>query len=115
MSRKRPFRVLILCTGNSARSIVGEYLLREKGKGRFEVHSAGAKPSGKVNPFSVWVLKEHYGIDARDARSRRCHSEEHKAADSQKLGLGASEETAGFGGRRKETAALKVGANILTA
>ena len=70
MSRKRPFRVLILCTGNSARSIVGEYLLREKGKGRFEVHSAGAKPSGKVNPFSVWVLKEHYGIDARDARSK---------------------------------------------
>jgi arsenate reductase (thioredoxin) len=65
-----PHKVLILCTGNSARSIIAEYLLRIKGKGRFETHSAGAKPTGRVNPLALWVLKEHYGIDASDARSK---------------------------------------------
>lgn len=65
-----PLKVLILCTGNSARSVLGEYLLRAKGKGRFETHSAGAKPTGRVNPLALWVLKEHYGIDASDARSK---------------------------------------------
>lgn len=67
---KSAYKALILCTGNSARSIIAEYLLRAKGKGRFEVYSAGAKPTGKVNPLSLWVLKEHYGIDASDARSK---------------------------------------------
>jgi arsenate reductase (thioredoxin) len=65
-----PYKVLILCTGNSARSIIGEYLLRSKGKGRFTTYSAGATPTGKVNPLALWVLKEHYGIDASDARSK---------------------------------------------
>jgi arsenate reductase (thioredoxin) len=65
-----PYRVLILCTGNSARSIIGEYLLRQKGRGRFATHSAGAKPSGTVNPLARWVLKAHYGIDASEARSK---------------------------------------------
>jgi len=65
-----PYKVLILCTGNSARSIIAEYLLRAKGKGRFETHSAGAKPTGKVNPLALWALKEHYDIDASDARSK---------------------------------------------
>jgi arsenate reductase len=70
MNPSRPLKVLILCTGNSARSIIAEYLLRVKGQGRFEVHSAGAKPSGKVNPFSLWVLKDRFNIDASDARSK---------------------------------------------
>jgi arsenate reductase len=69
MSRA-PYRVLILCTGNSARSIIGEYLLRQKGRGRFETFSAGAAPTGKVNPLALWVLREHYGIDASGARSK---------------------------------------------
>lgn len=65
-----PYKVLILCTGNSARSVIGEYLLRKKGKGRFETYSAGSHPTGKVNPLALWVLQEHYGIDASDARSK---------------------------------------------
>ena len=65
-----PYKVLILCTGNSARSILGEYLLRLKGRGRFEAHSAGAKPTGAVNPLALWVLKDRYNIDAGDARSK---------------------------------------------
>lgn len=67
---QKSYKVLILCTGNSARSIIAEYLFRMKGKGRFEVYSAGAKPTGKVNTLALWVLKEHYGIDASDARSK---------------------------------------------
>ena len=64
------YRVLILCTGNSARSIIGEYLLNLKGRGRFEAHSAGARPSGTVNPLALWVLRDRYGIDASDAHSK---------------------------------------------
>ena len=66
----RPYKVLILCTGNSARSIMGEYLLRLKGKGRFEAYSAGSRPTGTVNPLALWVLKDRYDIDANDARSK---------------------------------------------
>jgi len=70
MTAPRALKVLILCTGNSARSIIAEYLLREKGRGRFEVHSAGAKPTGKVNPLALWVLKDRFNIEATDARSK---------------------------------------------
>ena len=65
-----PFKTLILCTGNSGRSILGEYLLRAKGKGRLDVFSAGARPSGSVNPLTIRVLREKYGLDATAARSK---------------------------------------------
>jgi arsenate reductase len=66
----KPIRVLFLCTGNSARSIFGEYLLRQRGGDRFEVYSAGSFPTGKVNPFAIQVLKDVYHIDATHARSK---------------------------------------------
>jgi len=66
----KPFKFLFLCTGNSARSILGEYLLRRLGGPRFQVFSAGAFPTGKVNPLAIQVLKDVYNIDASEARSK---------------------------------------------
>lgn len=61
--RKRaPWRVLILCTGNSARSQIAEAVLARKGAGRFEAHSAGSRPAERVNPFAIEVLGE-IGVD----------------------------------------------------
>lgn len=70
MSTIDPFKVLFLCTGNSARSIFGEFLLRKKGKGAFETYSAGADPKGVVNPYTLRVLRECYQIDPTSARSK---------------------------------------------
>lgn len=57
-----PIRVLILCTGNSARSQIAEALFATKGRGRFDAASAGSRPADRVNPFAVKVLAEA-GID----------------------------------------------------
>jgi arsenate reductase len=70
MELTKPYKVLFLCTGNSARSIFGEYLLRRSGGDCFEVYSAGSFPTGKVNPFAVIVLKDVYHIDTSGARSK---------------------------------------------
>lgn len=67
-SRDRPIRVLFVCTGNSARSIMAEALLRHHGGDEFEVHSAGTVPRG-VNPLTLKVLADA-GIDASAARSK---------------------------------------------
>ena len=61
-------RVLILCTGNSARSQMAEGLLRSLGQGRFEVFSAGTKP-GVVRPEAITAMRER-GIDISSHRSK---------------------------------------------
>jgi len=66
---ERMFNVLFLCTGNSARSILAESLMRKLGAGRFHAFSAGSHPKGAVNPFALKVL-ESYGYPTDDLRSK---------------------------------------------
>lgn len=66
---ERPFNVLILCTGNSARSILGEALINHWGKGRFVGHSAGSMPKGKVHPIALQLL-EHMKLPTAGMRSK---------------------------------------------
>ena len=68
MTRK-PYRVLFICTGNSARSIFAETLLRDMGGDRFEVHSAGTKPHSELHPFAVQVLQDK-GHDVSGLRAK---------------------------------------------
>ena len=70
MKPDRPYKILFLCTGNSARSILAEYLTQVVAPGVFEAHSAGSMPKGKVHPMALRVLSEIHGIDASDAESK---------------------------------------------
>lgn len=72
-------RVLFLCTGNSARSIIGAALLRQIGGEAFDVHSAGTHPKG-INPCTVRVL-EPLGIDLSSERSKSVAEYEGQAFD----------------------------------
>jgi arsenate reductase len=63
------FNVLFLCTGNSARSIFAEAILRDLSPDRFNVYSAGTKPKSDLNPFALEVLK-HNGHDVSALRAK---------------------------------------------
>ena len=65
----RPYNVLFLCTGNSARSILAEALINQWGRGRFRGFSAGSHPKGAVHPIALGLL-EHMKVPTEGLRSK---------------------------------------------
>ena len=65
----RIYNVLFLCTGNTARSILAESILRKEGRAHFRAFSAGSQPKGIVNPFAIKVLTS-LGYPTDDLRSK---------------------------------------------
>jgi arsenate reductase (thioredoxin) len=65
----RPYNVLFLCTGNSARSIIGEAILNKVGAGHFLAYSAGSQPKGRINPNTIQLLQS-LGYDTSSYRSK---------------------------------------------
>lgn len=67
---EKKYNVLFLCTGNSARSIIAESILRKECSDKFNAFSAGSHPKGEVNPYAIQVLKEQdYPIESLHSKS----------------------------------------------
>lgn len=66
---ERPYNVLFLCTGNSARSIIAEALVNHWGKGRFKGYSAGSFPKSEPNPYALELI-EKLGLPIAGLRSK---------------------------------------------
>jgi arsenate reductase (thioredoxin) len=69
MTNQRIYRVLFLCTANSARSVLAEAALQRAGAGKFEAYSAGSTPRGQVNPAALHLLAAE-GFDVSRFRSK---------------------------------------------
>lgn len=69
MKRARPYNVLFLCTGNSARSIMGEAIINRIGAGKFKGYSAGSAPKGEVHPLALKLLNK-LNYDTTPLRSK---------------------------------------------
>ena len=69
MSAPEMRKILVLCTGNSCRSVMAEALINHLGQGRFQAYSAGSHPTGQVHPMSLRTLKRH-GIPGGGFRSK---------------------------------------------
>jgi len=68
-TRAPGFNVLFICTGNSARSILAEALLRDLGEGKFQAFSAGTRPNTELNPIALGILRRN-GHDIADLRAK---------------------------------------------
>jgi arsenate reductase len=64
-----PLNILVVCTGNSCRSVMAEALINDLGRGRYQAWSAGSVPGGSVHPKSIETLQRH-GIDPGHPRSK---------------------------------------------
>ena len=67
--RDQSTTILVLCTGNSCRSIMAEALIKDVGKGQYQARSAGSHPTGKVHPRAIETLQRH-GIDPGQPSSK---------------------------------------------
>ena len=66
----KPYNVLFLCTGNSARSVIAELVLNRAGQGHFRAFSAGSHPKGQVHPYTLDLLRKmHFDVSGLRSKS----------------------------------------------